>query len=37
LQKSDRPTDYKSMIKSLAQAKGLPLRVWEKQAVDFFA
>jgi len=34
---SGRSSDYKSLIKDLAQAKGLPARVGEKQAVAFFA
>ena len=29
--------DYKSLIKALAQAKGLPAHVGEKQAAAFFA
>lgn len=29
--------DYKSLIKDLAQAKGLPARIGEKQAAAFFA
>jgi len=32
-----RAADYKSLIKDLAQAKGLPDRVGEKQAAAFFA
>lgn len=32
-----RASDYKSLIKDLAQAKGLPARVGEKQATAFFS
>lgn len=32
-----RASDYKSLVKDLAQAKGLPARVGEKQAAAFFA
>jgi hypothetical protein len=34
---SGRSSDYKSLIKDLARAKGLPTRVGEKQAAEFFA
>lgn len=32
-----RVSDYKSIIKDMAQAKGLPNRVGEKQAKEFFS